>query len=348
MEPIEFLRTLRRRWRVILACALIALTVALFASPSGSARSHHNFKAQSVLIANATKRVNQSMLSQDALLLTIGVVPQRVAQQLNFTGNPLRLVDEVKQTIDPKVGTITITSVQPTAARSLALVNTFAEQLVHFIAQVSQETFTSNVTSAYGRIQLLQKQLLPVNAKLQHDPNNLSLQVQKQGLDNALTVAQKTYGKFVSDGVADRPFKLIESTAVRPEKSGFDVTSIGNRETRAILALLLGMLLGAGVALALDKFDVRVRTKEDAEEAFGLPVVSEVPALWYPTRRRREIITAVQPISPYAEVHRILRHSLLFAHMSPFNAAEHGTNGNGNGNGNGGVGNGNGKGNGKH
>ena len=99
--------------------------------------------------------------------------------------------------------------------------------------------------------------------------------------------------------------------------------------------MLIGLLLGAGIAMLLDHFDLRVRTKEDAEEAFGLPVVSEIPALWYPTRRKREVITAVRPISPYAEVHRILRHSLLFAHMSPWSAVDTTVNGTGNGNANG-------------
>ena len=131
MEPIEFLRILRRRWRVLIACALIAGTGAFLVSPaSAQSGGKRSYRAAAVLLAATLKHTSSTNLSQDALLLTIGVVPRRAAEQLHFAGNPARLVNQIKTTIDLKVQTITISSTQPTAIKASAVANTFAEQLV--------------------------------------------------------------------------------------------------------------------------------------------------------------------------------------------------------------------------
>ena len=73
----------------------------------------------------------------------------------------------------------------------------------------------------------------------------------------------------------------------------------------------LGFLLGAALALVLDRLDTRIRTKEDAEVASGLPVLAEIPFL--PRRHRHELISATRPASPFAEAYRSLRSTLAFA-----------------------------------
>ncbi|HEY5014974.1 MAG TPA: P-loop NTPase [Acidimicrobiia bacterium] len=344
MEPIEFLRVLRRRWRVIIACVLVAVIAALVVNP-GSGRSPkagRHFKASATLLADALKRNNSSnsqmTLSQDALVIKIGVVPRRSAVQLGFTGNPQRLVSQITTTMDPKVGTIAITSTQPTAARAVAVVNTFAEQLIGYLRDVAQGAFNLQVVAALGHQRTLERLYAQVQSQVTAQPNNAILLARKDSVITEYRLAAKSYQTLVNGGVDTSRYRVIEATNGVPiAKSGLTTSALGGRSTRAMLAVLIGLVLGAGIAMLLDRFDLRVRTKEDAEDAFGLPVVSEIPALWYPTRRKREVITAVRPISPYAEVHRILRHSLLFAHMSPWSAVDTsvhgGVNGNGNGNG---------------
>ena len=90
MEPIEFLRILRRRWRVLTACALIGATAALLASPSGQNRgvAAPSYKATAYLLTKSVKGADKVSLQQDALLLTVGVVPVAAANKLHFSGNP--------------------------------------------------------------------------------------------------------------------------------------------------------------------------------------------------------------------------------------------------------------------
>ena len=44
-----------------------------------------------------------------------------------------------------------------------------------------------------------------------------------------------------------------------------------------LLASLFGLLAGIALALVLERFDTRLRSSKRAEEAFGLPVLAEVP-----------------------------------------------------------------------
>ena len=46
---------------------------------------------------------------------------------------------------------------------------------------------------------------------------------------------------------------------------------------RIALAALLGLLAGVVLALVLERFDTRIRSPRAAEEAFGFPVLAEVP-----------------------------------------------------------------------
>ena len=73
----------------------------------------------------------------------------------------------------------------------------------------------------------------------------------------------------------------------------------------------LGFLLGAAMALVLDRIDTRIRSKDDAEAVSGLPVLAQIPFI--PRRHRHELISATRPASPFAEAYRNLRSTLAFA-----------------------------------
>ena len=59
-----------------------------------------------------------------------------------------------------------------------------------------------------------------------------------------------------------------------------------------MLGALLGFLAGIGIAIAIERLDRRIRTRADAEEAYGLPVLAEVPELSSSQQRTHEIVCA--------------------------------------------------------
>ena len=79
------------------------------------------------------------------------------------------------------------------------------------------------------------------------------------------------------------------------------------------IGAIMGFLVGIVVALVLTRFDTRIRTKEAAEQAFGVQVLGEVPPLKRAHRSRKAIVAVADPESLSAEVYRGLRTALVVA-----------------------------------
>jgi capsular exopolysaccharide synthesis family protein len=71
-----------------------------------------------------------------------------------------------------------------------------------------------------------------------------------------------------------------------------------------VVAGVVGLLLGLALALVVERFDTRIRTKGGAEHSFGLPVLAEIPPLR--GRSHGAIIKANGEVSRGAEPLRLL------------------------------------------
>ena len=80
-----------------------------------------------------------------------------------------------------------------------------------------------------------------------------------------------------------------------------------------VLALLLALLVGLGVALLIDALDRSLKTQADVEERMGLPFLGMVPHV---SELRSDLIVAEEPQSPTAESCRLIRTSLQFTGMN--------------------------------
>ncbi len=77
------------------------------------------------------------------------------------------------------------------------------------------------------------------------------------------------------------------------------------------LGALGGIALGVIVLAAADRLDSRIRTKEEAEQSFRLPVLAEVPPLEEGERSGHHITVAESPLSVVAEAYRGVQTSVL-------------------------------------
>lgn len=82
-----------------------------------------------------------------------------------------------------------------------------------------------------------------------------------------------------------------------------------HRSVRGSLGLLAGLLIGIALAYLADGFDRRLRTVSRSSEAFGLPVIAEIPgeasaSSRYKGRIQPMVNAVVDPFSPAAEAYR--------------------------------------------
>ena len=83
--------------------------------------------------------------------------------------------------------------------------------------------------------------------------------------------------------------------------------------TTGVLALIVGLALGIGLAFVRDRLDERIDGRHDMEKALGAPVLAVVPRV--PGWRNRDdarLVTFTAPTSAAAEAYRTARTSLLY------------------------------------
>lgn len=86
--------------------------------------------------------------------------------------------------------------------------------------------------------------------------------------------------------------------------------------SRGVLGALLGFLVGIGLAFLAERVDRKIRTHIDAEAAFGLPVLAEVPQFTHGRDRDADLVAVTSPLSRAAEAYRAVRTSVLFQRAS--------------------------------
>ena len=80
----------------------------------------------------------------------------------------------------------------------------------------------------------------------------------------------------------------------------------------APLGGIVGLLLGLGIAFLREQLDDRIHSRDEAEEASGLPVLVELPFEDESARRPAELTAQLRPAGGLAEAARALRTSLTF------------------------------------
>ncbi|WP_353953334.1 AAA family ATPase [Knoellia sp. S7-12] len=113
-------------------------------------------------------------------------------------------------------------------------------------------------------------------------------------------------------GVENAKLSVLQRATPIPNAasdSGFVVPP--GRGPRTAMAALLGLLVGMGAALVLDRLDSRLRTRSDIHSALGMPIIAEVPRLKRSQRNRNTLGVLEDPLSLYADGYRAARTALV-------------------------------------
>ncbi len=178
----------------------------------------------------------------------------------------------------------------------------------------------------YQRSKNQEQEILEALERQQGEVMNLDkLRVAYQELKDAYDTVHKTYRAIIQ-----RIDEIEISTAAGTEEDNIFVIAPAKtpvkkakpKRAQAIgLALLLGPMLGIGLAFFLQYLDTTVKTRDDAEQATGLPVLGYVPALREELngealnmeRSSYDMLAIDRPRSALAEAFRSLRTALSFS-----------------------------------
>jgi Mrp family chromosome partitioning ATPase/capsular polysaccharide biosynthesis protein len=298
-------------------------------------------------------------LDQVAIYTTTGDVPDLVAKQLGTDESGRQLAEHVITTTNSGTSTIAITAAAPTADDARRTADTFAVELVANLDQRGQNAYAQARDRIQGRLDDITKQKNALFAQLIANPSNRdTIQAQYDALTNQYRITYDSYASLAAEGPPTSRFQTLQKAEPIPidkgeydarlslgatarnnltadndstSSSGSDIISTSSSSpvsgpvSRGVLGGVLGLLLGIALAVLLQRLDRRIRTRADAEGAFTLPVLADVPEISKAQQRDHEIVAATTPLSRVAEAYRAIRSSVLFSRAA-MAAAEAGRN----------------------
>jgi Mrp family chromosome partitioning ATPase/capsular polysaccharide biosynthesis protein len=380
MDLLSYVRALRRRWFVIVVCAVLGLALGygttLLNHDSGSGSKDHRtyYQATNTVVVDFSSAQQglapaYTNLDQIALVVTTGAVPDQVAAALK-TPEPGRvLAQHVTTTTDSLTNTLQITVVDPNRDRAAKLADTFAAKLDDVLQATDQQRYETALDDLNGKIATLKQQSDALLAQLKQvppPPDVDTIQRQYDATQNtyysrfsqlqqtsaagpaqtSVTVLQAAepdpisatqFANALALGATDQNHIRLNTgdTTSTTTPTGTASSAFNGPVGRAFAGGFLGLLIGIGIVLLLDRLDRRVRTREEVEQAFELPVLAEIPRLSRKDQAEDSLVTFSAPLSRVAEAFRAIRTSLVFQQSMISESASANGNGNGNGYGNG-------------
>lgn len=134
MNAREYLKVIRRKWPVIVACALAAAVVMWLITPAEPPPVERvtGYTGTATLLVNSDEPVS---LDRAALFITTGEVPKRAAESVGFTQDPAILANQISVTPNPASQSMTVSSSGSDPAYVASLANAFAEEAVAFFEE---------------------------------------------------------------------------------------------------------------------------------------------------------------------------------------------------------------------
>jgi capsular exopolysaccharide synthesis family protein len=312
MEPLEYLQVMRRRWRLLAACVLVAAVAAWITTPANPSNDQISYRATNQLIRD-TQAVAPTALASLSVFVKTGEVPRRVAERIGYTGEPALLAAGVTLEADDQVGTLAISASGSSPTEAADLANAFAEETLGYLGEQAQSAQQDQLTVINERLTTLQSDLDALDNQLDAaESSGSSTGVIEAERDSKL----RQYGAALDqqEQALNQPppsagyVTLQEALPELARAEGGGFSAPRSRAGRTGLAVVLGLFLGLVAVLLAERLDTRLNTREATEEGFRLPVIAEVPRS---AAVSGTILSAVDPLSSTAEAFRTLRASLM-------------------------------------
>jgi capsular exopolysaccharide synthesis family protein len=322
----RYLVPIQRRWPILVGALVLSLVVVWFTLPDSPEPDQRQRDQDPSVYYTATHLlVRERSTAETAnfdlvvLLARQGEVQTLVADSLSDEVSP-GAVGSVLLEPNKDLGTLGVTATQPTPEQAIALVDTYARVLTEYFDGRAQQSVDDQLDEVRARLETLIIRI----GQLEEQIESLSDDsLEQRLLGSELDALIQRYGSLQADLQAlesqerdVRPtFRTLQEpvpTAVPgPGAPLFEVPD--SPWARFVIAALLSLLAGLSIVFGLDWMDTRLRTRSDTEEAFGLPVLVELPRRLRHVQRKDPLPAASDPSSAIAEGYRSLRLSLTLA-----------------------------------
>lgn len=282
MNNTSPLGAIRRRWWVIV---LLAITGGVLGGLPNTERVEDSvltktFSATHTMLVNNTDSLSDSRVSpsQVSLFATVGDVPQRVADAIDYAGNAAELANEISIQFDGSTGALTFTTEQDSAGRAELIADTFAVITNAYLLERQSDLYQQQVATSSGRLAELDEELTTLGSRLAASPDDAALKAERDAISREYGTAFEQNRSLLQSAPALGFTTLQSAQAVEVTSShGGGISAPTSRRVRSLMGLVAGASVGVGIALLLGRVDRKIRTREQAEEVLGIRARVSVP-----------------------------------------------------------------------
>jgi receptor protein-tyrosine kinase len=256
----QALVVLKRRWPLIVACAIIAGLAAVGFSllqraeyTSSATLLFDDQQPDQQLFSTASTTSSPvdptQQAATDLSLVSLPIIASRTAAALHASTHAIGAAVTVSAVGQSSLAKVSVTDSSPVRAAQIA--NTYAQQYILFRQQseraqlAAAQTLVKHELTALARA----KRFGSIGQTLQNQSNELHVMA-------ALQTGQA---------------ELVQPATVPSSPSSPD------KKRNALLGIGLGLLLGIGLAFAIEHLDRSIRGASDLEEAYGVPILGAIP-----------------------------------------------------------------------
>jgi capsular exopolysaccharide synthesis family protein len=285
VEPIDYLSGLRRRAWIIIGMVGVGILVGwLTRSIALGTSTPKEYEAGAAVLGSTDPTVTN--LSTLSALTTIGPVPGRVAKDMKYQGDPADLAGDISTSPDQGSGVLWIIARAPTPGQAESLSNTFARELVRYVVESRAKGSLAQAKWLRGQMNRLAQDITELDAKIgTASPASAGLLTAERDAkiqNYGFLVGQ--YQQVTAASFEPSSIQIIQKARANPVTTTSALLGSVTLTKRLAVAGALGLLAGLVLALVLERFDTRIRTRGGAERSFGLPVLAEIPPLRRGTR----------------------------------------------------------------
>jgi non-specific protein-tyrosine kinase len=308
----EYLRIVRtRRWSIAFVTLLVvgaALAFSFRQTPVYEATSQVLVQAIS---SNPTQPAPTLDLVTEQQLVSTPVVAQEASKILGGNQSIDALLNHVSVQVvsTSQILRITFSSTDPAFAAKAA--NAFANGYIAYRNGQALRQINSVIADVQDRVSSTQADITEVEAQIaaaKLPAKKAALSSQRDTLLARLGLLQEQLVSLQQTATVQQGGgQLVSSATVPTSPASPDHLKTG------LLALVVGLALGVGLAFLRERLDDSIRTHHELERRLGAPVLGTIPRV--PSWRKRDdihLITLEEPKNPVSEAYRTVRTNLQF------------------------------------
>jgi len=315
---------LKRRWLLLLVTTLVGVLAGVITAQFARSSSVEQvYTASQTVVANANSG-SSPLISQDALKVTRGEVPVRAAalfsESQGVEAEAAALAATIDTSYDADSSSITIASNdidrEAGAARVDAFTRAFLE-ITNSKLQADSRRQLDQLTSELGAAEQSLSQFDATYPQLSQPGATVSDDIATQALiaqRGDLQARIADLGQQLRDRELElnrtAPYETLGPEEPRPASTGL-VSVPTSAPVRAGLLGFLGLLLGGVVAMAIERLNRRIDTREELADATALPILAEIGFL-REQKRSRDSDGSLALEGVWAEPYRRVRSAIQF------------------------------------